>query len=410
MENFWSRLTAYFNKRNTFRIVVIELQIIGLLLCVLLAMSVEIDLSLNGDPVMTVEKGTAFVDPGAKATADNRTIDVKVTGTVDADVPGTYTLCYRARYLLSSKEISRTVHVVNTQPPVITLEGDAQIHLTLRAEYVEPGYRAANHSGADLTAQVQVAGEVDTTRAGTYTITYSVTDAAGRTTTVQRTVTVEPAQQPEVVQPEGKVIYLTFDDGPGTHTERLLEVLDKYDVKATFFVVGTNAKIRPQLLKAIVDGGHSIGLHSMDHDFAKIYASQEAFLQDMYELQDLVEKHTGVTTTLLRFPGGTSNTVSKNYCQGVMTQLVEAVTDLGFQYFDWNVDSKDAGGAKTADEVYQNVIKGISGQKMTYVLQHDIKGFSVDAVEKIIQWGLENGYTFLPLTPESPAYHHGVNN
>ena len=403
MEKFKNWLSTYFTKRNTFKIVVIELQIIGLLLCAVLAMSVDIDLTLNGDAVMTVEKGTAFEDPGATAYADGRAIDVKVTGQVDTQTPGTYTLCYRARYLLSSAEITRTVHVVNTRPPVLTLTGGEQITVTMGADFEEPGYAAVDNNDTDLTARVQVSGEVDTMEAGTYTISYTVTDDAGRSTTVQRTVTVEPAKQPDVVQPDGKVIYLTFDDGPGRYTEELLAVLEKYNAKVTFFAVGTNSNLA-QRLQAIAEGGHSIGIHTLTHEYAEIYASEDAFLEDLYAMQVLIEQHTGVTTTLMRFPGGSSNRLNDNKCD--MSHLVKTVTDLGFQYFDWNVDSNDAGGAKTAEEVYENVVSGIGSMKVACVLMHDIKGYSVDAVEKIIQWGLANGYTFQALTPESPAFHH----
>lgn len=409
MEKFVNWLRAYFTKRNTFKIVVIELQILGLLLCAVLAMSVQIDLTLQGDAVMIVEKGDVFEDPGVTALADGRAVKVKVTGEVDTQTPGTYTLCYRARYLLSSREITRTVHVVDTRPPVLTLAGQGEMTLTMGQSYEEPGFTARDNNGADLTARVQQTGQVDPMKPGTYTITYTVTDDKGRTATVQRQVTVEPAKQPDIVQPEGKVIYLTFDDGPGEYTDELLAVLAKYNVKVTFFVKGKNADLGSRL-KAIADAGHSIGIHTITHDYAEIYASEEAFLKDLLGMQDIIYQHTGITTTLMRFPGGTSNTISRNYCEGIMTQLVGTVTDLGFQYFDWNVDSKDAGGAKTADEVYQNVTSGIKGLKTAYVLQHDIKGYSVDAVERIIQWGLANGYTFLPLTPESPAYHHNPNN
>jgi hypothetical protein len=93
-----------------------------------------------------------------------------------------------------------------------------------------------------------------------------------------------------------------------------------------------------------------------------------------------------------------------------MTRLTKAVRDQGFQYFDWNVSSGDAGGAKTADDVYYNVINGVSNRRVSIVLQHDIQGFSVDAVERIIIWGLQNGYSFQALTPNSPTCHHEVKN
>ena len=409
MEKMINWLSAYFTKRKFFKTVVIELQIIGLLLCVVLAMSVKIDLQLVGAQEMTVDKGVVFEDPGAVAYADGRSVDVKVTGMVDTDVPGTYTLCYRARYLLSSKEAVRTVHVVNDRPPVLALGGDTAITLSMGSAFAEPGFVATDCDGNDLTARVRIEGEVNTMAAGTYTLHYTVTDDAGRVTTAVRVVMVEPAKHPEVVKPDGKVIYLTFDDGPGVYTQKLLDVLAKYDVKVTFFIVGNNANVAEKL-KSIADAGHSIGIHTMTHQFDQIYASEEAFLQDMYAVQQLIYDSTGVTTTLLRFPGGTSNTVSRNYCKGIMTKLAKTVTDLGFQYFDWNVDSDDAGSARTADRVYQNVVSGIGSMKTAYVLMHDTKSYTVDAVERIIQWGLANGYTFLPLTSQSPAFHHGTNN
>ena len=93
-----------------------------------------------------------------------------------------------------------------------------------------------------------------------------------------------------------------------------------------------------------------------------------------------------------------------------MTILDEAVQDAGFQYFDWNVDSNDAGGAKKPREVFQNVVDGVSRARVSMVLQHDVHGFSVEAVEDILAWGQENGYTFRAIEPTSPGFHHGVHN
>ena len=129
----------------------------------------------------------------------------------------------------------------------------------------------------------------------------------------------------------------------------------------------------------------------------------------MYGIQDIIYRETGTRPTLMRFPGGGSNLVS-DFNEGIMTRLTQAVQDAGFQYFDWNVDSNDAGGAKTSEEVFQNVIKGVKGRKYSIVLQHDIHKFSVEAVDDIIEWGLANGYTFEALTPSSPTAHHKVNN
>ena len=126
-------------------------------------------------------------------------------------------------------------------------------------------------------------------------------------------------------------------------------------------------------------------------------------------MQDIIYRNTGVKTTLMRFPGGGSNLVS-SFNEGIMTTLTQAVQDAGFQYFDWNVDSNDAGGALRAVTVANNVTYNVQNQRISIVLQHDIHDFSVEAVADIIIWGKNHGYKFLPLTPDSPGMHHGVLN
>lgn len=290
--------------------------------------------------------------------------------------------------------------------PELTLEGERQITLTAGDSYTESGYTAVDNVDGDLTQSVTVTGNVDIYRAGTYTLEYEVADSYGNTDRETRTVTVVARPQPNVVIPTGKVIYLTFDDGPSAHTERLLQILDQYNVKATFFLVNTG---KISIAQQISAAGHSVGIHSVSHDYSAIYASEEAFFNDLLQMQRIIKEQTGVETTLMRFPGGSSNMVS-SFNPGIMTVLTQAVQDMGFQYFDWNVSSSDAGGAKSAEEVFQNVVNGIGNRNTAVVLQHDSMGFSVDAVEKIIVWGLANGYTFLPLDPTSPTAHHGVNN
>ena len=126
-------------------------------------------------------------------------------------------------------------------------------------------------------------------------------------------------------------------------------------------------------------------------------------------MQDLIYDQTGSYTKLSRFPGGSSNTVS-NFNPGIMTSLAGALTDLGYQYFDWNVSSGDAGETTDTDTVAENIINGCAGRKASVVLQHDIKDYSVNAVEQVLIWGINNGYVFRALDVSSPNAHHGINN
>lgn len=372
-------------------------------------------LTLKGNINMDVILGTAYTEPGWTA-VDNVDGDVsaqvKVTGSVDANKAGTYVLAYTVTdswgNVTTEKRTVTVAKMTDKTAPVITLKGNAAMTIPVGGTFTDPGYTANDNVDGNVTSKVKVSGTVNPNKEGTYSISYSVTDAAGNKTVVYRKVVV--GNPP--VQPTGKVIYLTFDDGPGPYTERLLNILAKYDAKATFFVVDTgySAEMKNQLMKRMADEGHAIAIHSATHNFAKIYANENAYFDDLYKMQGLIRNATGINTMLLRFPGGSSNTVSRNYNKGIMTRLTKAVQQKGFVYFDWNVDSNDAGGAKTARTVFQNVVNGVQNQNVSVVLQHDVQRFSVDAVEDILIWGFEHGYTFLPLDESSPAVHHGVRN
>ncbi len=358
---------------------------------------------LTGGPVSTYLPGDTYFEEGYIA-RDN--YDGDLTDQVQIQH-----LHNRIIYSVTDSSGNRTEavrEIVCYDPvfPTLELAGESEILLNVGTKYSEPGYRAWDNLEGDITDCVEVTGKVDPYHAGIYTVTYSVEDSYGNRTSVKRTVTVVSSVQPEVVVPEGKVIYLTFDDGPGIYTRDLLEILKKYDVKATFFVVKTKYL---ELLKEIADQGHSIGIHSVSHDYNKIYASEDAYVTDLLQMQSLIEKYSGVRTTLVRFPGGSSNTVS-DYNPGIMTRLTKLLDEMGFQYFDWNVNSGDAGLTKKKNRVVDYVIEGVQEYDVSVVLQHDIKKYSVEAVEEIILWGLENGYRFLPLEPNSPNAHHKVRN
>ena len=209
----------------------------------------------------------------------------------------------------------------------------------------------------------------------------------------------EEQKKTAYVPPVGpKTVYLTFDDGPGPDTGRLLDVLKKYNVKATFFVTCGRAGNR-DMIKRAYNEGHSIGLHSCSHNYSKIYVSEDAFFKDLNEVSNLVKDLTGHESKLIRFPGGSSNTVSATYNKGIMSRLTKAVQERGY----------DAGNANNSGMVYNNIIGGLRGD-YSIVLQHDIKGFSVDAVEGVIKFGQQYGFTFKALDENSPTAHHRINN
>ncbi|MBQ4600773.1 MAG: polysaccharide deacetylase family protein [Oscillospiraceae bacterium] len=455
-------------------------------------------MTLNGESEITLEYGEKYVEQGAYARFSGtmllrqpRDITVTTTGAVDDQTLGTYQVTYRSDMELDlwvtklpfSATQTRTVHIVDTCPPEITLtqleghytlpgheyqeEGFAAVdnydgdltevverivgdgvvvyaatdssgnrsekirdiyyfdpeapqltmlgveHITVGqgAGYLDPGCTATDNGDGDITSRITVSGQVDTDVPGTYTLEYSVADTYGNKTTATRQITVKKISHANVTKPEvneNKIIYLTFDDGPGPHTEKLLDLLDKYDIKATFFVIHSEDYMH--LLPRMAASGHTVAMHCYEHTYSKIYRSTEAYFEDLNKIRQEIYDYTGQTADLLRFPGGASNTVSRRLCPGIMTVLARQVQEQGMQYSDWNVDSNDAGGATTSDEVLGNVTGGIRSFKKSIVLQHDIKLFSVNAVEDIILWGLKNGYTFRAMTADGPVHQQRINN
>lgn len=359
-----------------------------------------ITLKHSGEPLLA---GTPYEEEGFTATDNydgditDRVIREESYGLVS------YTVLDSAG---NPAHVEREIPYYDPLPPEIILAEGEKIQHPAGVFFNDPGFTALDNVDGDVTEQVEVTGEVIWYVPGTYELIYTVTDEFQNTATVTRQVEVQAQPLPEIRTPKTFTIYLTFDDGPGPYTDRLLEVLDKHGVKATFFVVDTGCDA---VMKRIAEAGHSIGVHSVSHEYETIYASPEAYFEDLYRMQDIIYENTGVRTKLLRFPGGGSNTISC-FNEGIMTTLTQAVQDAGFRYFDWNVDSNDAGGAKKTETVVENVTKGITRQKHSVVLQHDIHEFSVEAVEEIILWGLNNGYTFLPLEMDSPVFQHAVNN
>ena len=285
--------------------------------------------------------------------------------------------------------------------PIIKLNGDSTIYVPLNGTYTEKGATSTDTCDGDLTSKIVINGSVDTKTE------YKVTDSHGTVSTTTRTVFVYASNNYNA--PNGKSIYLTFDDGPSAYTSRLLDILKKYNVKATFFVTnqGLTRGYDNVILRAYQEG-HTIGLHSNTHDYA-IYTNEKTYFDDLYAIQNKVERITGQKSMIIRFPGGSSNTVSRNYSIGIMTKLSEALFSQGYRYYDWNIDSQDAAGANR-DKVYQNVTQSLSKNKMNIVLMHDIKIATRDAIRDIIHYGKENGYTFERIDMDTYMIRQRINN
>lgn len=274
-------------------------------------------------------------------------------------------------------------------------------------------YTAIDDCDGDVTSLVSISGSVDPNIPGTYTLTYTVSDSHNNTTELTRTVTVRnrPTNS-NVNNVPAKTIYLTFDDGPGASTGRLLDILDQYNVKATFFT--TSMYGYTEYIAEEARRGHTVAVHTLTHNYAQVYSSTDAYWADFDAQNEVIRQHTGSTSNLFRFPGGSSNTVSANYSQGIMGRLVDQSYEKNLVYFDWNVSSGDAGSITDTNVIIENIKNGITACTNagvpSIVLQHDYKSFTVDAVEPVILWALDNGYEFAPLSDQSYIVHHGINN
>ena len=430
-------------------------------------------ISLKGDKYITILLNEDYVEYGAVNKYDSGSVEIN--GSVDNTKIGEYKIEYSSKYLGFNFKKYRYVTVVDKEKPIINLIGDDEVTICPKATYKEDGYNALDNYDGDISSKVEVIkednlitykvldssnnsysttrkinrsdkeapsislkgnstyyifvgnsftdpgysvkdncdsnikvkvdGSVDTNVVGTYKITYTATDSSNNTNSVTRYVRVRDLSS------NTGVIYLTFDDGPSSSsTPKILDILDRKGVKATFFVVNHDSSL-DYLIKRAYDSGHTIALHSYTHNYAKIYSSKENFYNDLDLISKKVESITGEKSMIMRFPGGGSNTVSRKYTKGIMSELTKEVIDKGYRYYDWNVSSGDAGGAKNSDAVYKNVINGLKENRDNIVLMHDFSNSkSVGALEAIIDYGLANGYRFDKIDMTTPMVRHGVNN
>ena len=319
---------------------------------------------------------------------------------IDINKVGEYTIKYKLNGCgLIYKSVK--VKVVDKIAPELTLKGTENYTLLGELnEYEELGYTAIDNYDGDIADKVQrKAVKLGNNK---YEITYKVSDSSGNEAEAKRKVEVSKG-----------IVYLTFDDGPSIeNTTQILDILKEKNAKATFFVINYSED-KENIIKREYDEGHTIGLHGYSHDYNQIYTSIDNIMNNFYSIREKVSNTlNGYTSKYIRFPGEGSNTISKNYCPGIMSEATQRVLNEGFYYYDWNVDVDDAGRARTSEEIYQNFVNGVKAKRENIVLLHDSAGHkaTADAVGAIVDYGLQMGFEFRNITDDTKRIMHKVNN
>lgn len=352
----------------------------------------EVNISLNEE----------YKDPGYNVIHNKKNYNVTSDNNIDTTKIGSYEINYSLHYKNKVLNKTRKINVIDDIEPIITLVGSSNITLYKGDSYKELGFSAVDNYDGDITKNVVVTSDIKD-EIGNYTITYLVQDSSSNKASITRNVKV--LDRDKITG----VIYLTFDDGPSSNSSKILDILKEEDVKATFFLVNFNSSYN-SIVERMHNEGHSIGIHSYTHNYKLIYSSVNAYFDDLNKMNKKIKSITGLDTKLLRFPGGSSNTIS-NFNKGIMTKLVKKVTESGYHYFDWNVDSSDAWSAKNSDDVYNNVMNGLK-KGTNIVLMHDLgtNKKTVETLKKIIDDAKEKGYVFEKITMSTKEIHHGINN
>ena len=356
-------------------------------------------------PKLSVNNDDIYVCPGSKVKKE----EVTATDNYDGDLSKNVKVKISEDKVIykvmdssgNTKEVIKKIIYKDIEKPVVTLNGNKELYMFVGDNFEDPGVKVLDNCDGDLTSKVSVDNKVNTTAVGEYEVTYQVKDTAGNEGVITRKVKVNEKT------PNG-VVYLTFDDGPNSGTtDVILDILKSKGVKATFFV--TN-KGPDELIKREFDEGHTVALHTASHDYAIVYASDEAYFNDLKIVSDRVKRITGQESKIIRFPGGSSNTISRRYSNGIMSRVTSKVLAQGYKYYDWNISSGDAGSTTDPNQVYLNVVNNLRRDRPNMVLMHDIKPYTRDALARIIDYCKNNGYPMEKITMSTEMVTQRVNN
>ena len=303
-------------------------------------------------------------------------------------------------------EIIQDLKYNDDEKPVINLIGSKTIYLNIGEEYHEEGAVAYDSCEGNITNKIEISSNLNNNIAGNYEVTYSVADNSKNEVKIIRNVIVSNIDNSHKVT--DATIYLTFDDGPGQYTEEILGILNSYNIKATFFVTNQFPKYQNMIAKEF-NNDHTVAIHTYSHKWS-IYDSVDTYLDDFNKIQNIIISETGSPAKYFRFPGGSSNTVSRSHSKGIMTKLSNLMQENGYKYFDWSIDSGDTHKKNTKEYIINMVKSHLKGNGTYMILMHDIKKNTLLALPSIIEYGLQNGYTFEAIDDSTPEFHFKIAN
>ena len=346
-------------------------------------------INLNGETKVNICPDDRYEEQGYEAIDD---YDGDITDNVKISITKEGNIIYEVSDNSGNKSIAiRKIIKEDKVSPVLVLKGSTTSYVKVNSNYKDFGYEVTDNCDSNINVKQET--NLDTTKEGKYKLTYIATDSSGNTSSVTREIIVYKEYG-------NGIIYLTFDDGPSGigSTSKILNILAEEGIKATFFVTGYGdlSLIRREYLE-----GHKVALHTDTHNYSYVYSSIDNYFNDLISIQNKVYDLIGIRPNIIRFPGGSNNTVSNRYNSGIMNILTKEVLDRGFIYFDWNVSAGDAGGCNTSDCVYNNTINGLSKSKINIVLMHDNKMITANALKDIIEYGKNNGYIFKVIDEET---------
>ncbi len=367
------------------------------------------ELKLKGERELTAASLKLFSEPGFTATDNydgdiSKKVEIK---TEKLDGPK-YKVIYTAKDSSGNTATDyRIVNVTDTVAPKIEFENGKYVLAAKDSNFTDPTATATDNLDGDVTDSIKIEGVIDTATLGVQTLTYTAADSSGNSCSETLQVVVyEPYKK------GASIIYLTFDDGPSDNvTPAVLDTLKRNNIRASFFINDYSEDKLP-LIKRIINEGHTLAIHGTTHDYAKAYKNTSSCVSNFTSLRDKVYSATGYKTNIMRFPGGSSNSVSKNYSRGVVSASAKKLTESGWRYFDWNVDSGDADGSMSRNYIINNVIKQIKKGRHNVVLMHDYhtKATTAEALQSIIDYGKKNGFVFEAINPTTPDTHHPIAN